>query len=135
MVFVIDTDTFQMIVDTYRDRQNGFVFGTNPAGIEYDGQVTNEGQGGGGLGFGSMQSGGSGSGFNINQPTGTPTWIDLGIPDLDRAMAFYRPLFGWEFHVGPAEVGRHTMCLLDGKPVAALMPNADSGATEFWWNM
>jgi hypothetical protein len=61
-----DTDSFQMIVDTYRDRQNGFVFGTNPAGIEYDGQVTNEGQGGGGLGFGSMQSGGSGSGFNIN---------------------------------------------------------------------
>jgi hypothetical protein len=61
-----DTDSFQMIVDTYRDRQNGFVFGTNPAGIEYDGQVTNEGQGGGGLGFGNMQSGGSGSGFNIN---------------------------------------------------------------------
>jgi hypothetical protein len=61
-----DTDSFQMIFDTYRDRQNGFVFGTNPAGIEYDGQVTNEGQGGGGLGFGQMQSGGSGSGFNIN---------------------------------------------------------------------
>jgi hypothetical protein len=61
-----DTDSFQMIIDTYRDRQNGFLFGTNPAGIEYDGQVTNEGQGGGGLGFGQMQSGGSGSGFNIN---------------------------------------------------------------------
>jgi uncharacterized protein len=23
-----------------------------------------------------------------NQPNGTPTWIDLGIPDLDRAMDF-----------------------------------------------
>jgi len=42
-----DTDSFQIILDTYRDRQNGFVFGTNPAGLEYDGQVTNEGQGGG----------------------------------------------------------------------------------------
>ena len=61
-----DTDSFQMIVDTYRDRQNGFVFGTNPAGIEYDGQVTNEGQGGGGQGGGQMQSGGIGAGFNIN---------------------------------------------------------------------
>jgi len=61
-----DTDSFQMIVDTYRDRRNGFVFGTNPAGVEYDGQVTNEGQGGGGLGFGQMQAGGSGAGFNIN---------------------------------------------------------------------
>ena len=61
-----DTDSFQMIFDTYRDRQNGFVFGTNPAGVEYDGQVTNEGEGGGGLGPGQMQSSGSGRGFNIN---------------------------------------------------------------------
>src|SRR5688572_14831953 len=46
------TDSFQMILDTYHDRQNGFVFGTNPAGIEYDGQVSNEGLGGGGAGGG-----------------------------------------------------------------------------------
>jgi len=38
-----DTDSFQVILDTYLDRQNGFVFGTNPAGLEYDGQVSNEG--------------------------------------------------------------------------------------------
>ena len=43
---LLDTDSFQMIFDTYRDRQNGFVFGTNPAGIEYDGQVSSEGEGG-----------------------------------------------------------------------------------------
>ena len=36
-----------------------------------------------------------------NPPDGTPTWIDLGIPDLERAMAFYGALFGWEFEVGP----------------------------------
>ncbi|MEM7583974.1 MAG: DUF5916 domain-containing protein [Acidobacteriota bacterium] len=41
-----DTDSFQIILDTFLDRQNGFVFGTNPAGIEYDGQVTKEGSGG-----------------------------------------------------------------------------------------
>jgi uncharacterized protein len=23
-----------------------------------------------------------------NQPDGTPTWIDLAVPDLERAMAF-----------------------------------------------
>ncbi len=45
-----ETDSFQIILDTYRDRQNGFVFGTNPTGLEYDGQVTNEGEGGRGLG-------------------------------------------------------------------------------------
>jgi hypothetical protein len=61
-----ESDSFRMILDTYRDRLNGFVFGTNPAGIEYDGQVTNEGQGGGGLGGGQTQQAGSGSGFNLN---------------------------------------------------------------------
>ncbi len=61
-------DSFQMILDTFSDRQNGFVFGTTPAGQEYDGQVTDEGGGsslfggGGGGGF----SRGSGSGFNLN---------------------------------------------------------------------
>jgi hypothetical protein len=59
-----ETDSFQIILDTYHDQQNGFVFGTNPAGIEYDGQVTNEGLG---TGFGARrQRGGSGGGFNIN---------------------------------------------------------------------
>jgi len=61
-----DTDSFQVIFDTYRDNLNGFVFGTNPAGIEYDGQVTNEGQGGGGLGRGQRLQLGSGGGFNLN---------------------------------------------------------------------
>ncbi len=58
-----ETDAFQIILDTYRDGQNGFVFGTNPAGIEYDGQVTNEGQG---VLNASPQRGGSAGGFNIN---------------------------------------------------------------------
>ncbi len=31
------------MLDTFRDRQNGFVFGTNPGAIEYDGQVRSEG--------------------------------------------------------------------------------------------
>ena len=70
-----------------------------------------------------------------NQPDGTPTWIDLGIPDLERAMEFYGALFGWEFEVGPAETMRYTECRLDGRPVAALAENPDPEATAFWWNM
>lgn len=42
-----ETDSFQFILDTYNDKLNGYLFGTNPAGIEYDAHVTNEGQGGG----------------------------------------------------------------------------------------
>ena len=45
-----DTDAFLVIIDGLLDRQNGYVFGTNPAGIEYDGQVTAEGSGTG-IGF------------------------------------------------------------------------------------
>ncbi|CRK58295.1 probable glyoxalase/bleomycin resistance protein, dioxygenase superfamily [Alloactinosynnema sp. L-07] len=73
--------------------------------------------------------------MNVNQPLGTPTWLDLGIPDLDRAMAFYHAVFAWEFDIGPAETGNYTNCLVNGLPVAALMPNPDPEATEFWWNV
>ena len=59
-----ESDAFVVVFDTYRDGQNGFVFGTTPAGIEYDGQFTNEGSGGGG-GRGRQQAG-SGGGFNLN---------------------------------------------------------------------
>ncbi len=52
-----DSDAVLIILDTYHDRQNGFVFGTNPAAREYDGQLTREGSGGG---FGSS------GGFNKN---------------------------------------------------------------------
>jgi len=57
------TDSFLFILDTYNDGQNGFLFGTNSLGIEYDGQVDNEGQGN----FGTRrQQGGVIGGFNIN---------------------------------------------------------------------
>jgi hypothetical protein len=41
------SDSFQVIIDGFLDEQNGFVFGTNPAGLEYDAQVDKEGRGGG----------------------------------------------------------------------------------------
>jgi hypothetical protein len=57
-----DTDSIQILLDTFNDGQNAFVFGTNPFGIEYDGQVRAEGQTGQGGGGG----GGRASGFNVN---------------------------------------------------------------------
>jgi hypothetical protein len=55
-----DTDSFQVVFDRFHDKQNGFIFGTNPAGIEYDGQVIKEGAG-------DFSSGGGG--FNLNWDT------------------------------------------------------------------
>jgi len=39
-----ETDSVQVLFDTFNDGQNGFVFGTNPLGVEYDGQVAGEGE-------------------------------------------------------------------------------------------
>src|SRR5688572_13023967 len=38
-----EMDSFQMIFDTFQDKQNGFVFGTNAAGVQYDAQVRFQG--------------------------------------------------------------------------------------------
>lgn len=65
-----DTDSIQVILDTFNDNQNGFVFGTDPQGIEYDGQVAAEGQTSGFASSGSAGQAGSQrgqvSGFNPN---------------------------------------------------------------------
>lgn len=49
-----NSDSFRVVIDSFHDQQNGFVFGTNPAGLAFDAQVINEasdrfGSGGGGL--------------------------------------------------------------------------------------
>src|SRR5437764_560600 len=40
-------DYFALILDTFHDHQNGFMFATTPAGVEYDAQISREGEGGG----------------------------------------------------------------------------------------
>lgn len=64
-----ETDAFQVIMDTYDDGQNGFVFGTNPTGIEYDGQVTREG---------NQSFGSGGGGFNKNWDTSWTVQTQVG---------------------------------------------------------
>ncbi len=53
-----ETDAIIMVLDTFNDTQNAFVFGTNALGILYDGQVAGEGQT---AGISSNQSGTGGS--------------------------------------------------------------------------
>ena len=65
-----EADSFQIIFDTYHDQQNGFVFGTTPAGVQYDAQLRGEGSTGGGTGggarFGGGARAGAGGGLNAN---------------------------------------------------------------------
>ena len=39
-----DQDTFEVLLDTFNDRRNGFVFTTNAAGAKADTQIANEGR-------------------------------------------------------------------------------------------
>ena len=58
-----NSDSFSFIIDTFKDYQTGYLFGTNPAGIEYDAQITGGGEEGGMMRRFSM---GTGGGFNVN---------------------------------------------------------------------
>jgi Domain of unknown function (DUF5916) len=70
------TDAFQILLDTYNDNQNGYIFATTVSGIEYDAQIVHGGQSrqvggppragqGSGSGTAGAQSGGISS-FNLN---------------------------------------------------------------------
>lgn len=68
-----------------------------------------------------------------NAAPGTPCWVDLGIPDAQRAMEFYRAVFGWEFTEAAAEYGGYINALKNGKKVAGIMGQQDAPAA--WWGM
>ena len=62
---------------------------------------------------------------------GVPSWVDLGTPDIPKAIEFYSSLFGWQIEQGPPETGGYSMCLLRGKPVAGLGPQMNPGP-PYW---
>jgi len=75
-----DTDAFLFIVDGLLDRQNGFVFGTNPAGIEFDGQVVKEASGRFSAGGGGFNKNWDGS-WTVRTQTGDFGWsAEFDIP-------------------------------------------------------
>jgi len=53
-----NTDSVEILFDTFNDKQNGVVFGTSPTGIEYDAQISKAGQGRGGGGTPARAGGG-----------------------------------------------------------------------------
>ena len=94
-----DSDSFRLILDTFRDQQNGFVFGTNPNGLEYDGQVTNEGQGGS-IVLGGAQAG-SGGGFNLNWDA---SWtVRTSVTDIGWSAEFAIPFRTLRYPAGDTQ--------------------------------
>jgi len=62
---------------------------------------------------------------------GVPSWVDLGTPDIPKAIEFYSGLFGWEIEQGPPETGGYSIAQLRGKPVAGLGPQMNPGP-PYW---
>ena len=66
-----DTDSVQILLDTFDDDQSAFIFGTTPTGVEFDAQLSKAGQARGGVGTpatagaGGAQRGGAAA-FNLN---------------------------------------------------------------------
>ena len=94
-------DAFLLVLDTYNDSENGFVFATNPGGIEHDGQVIDEGRQtgrgtGGARGNSGRQQGGAQGGFNIN-------WDGSWMVSTDRDERVGTPFS--EFHSPPFGTG------------------------------
>ena len=62
---------------------------------------------------------------------GVPCWVDLATSDLDRASAFYGPLFGWEFEPS-FEGSGYYMATRKGMPAAGVTKAADPGMEPVW---
>ena len=67
-------------------------------------------------------------------PNGTPCWIDLMVTDPAAAKAFYSGLFGWDIQDGPPEAGGYAMCLINGRPVAAISPKPEENLFPNTWS-
>ncbi|WP_433461513.1 VOC family protein [Spirillospora sp. CA-128828] len=70
-----------------------------------------------------------------NAPDGTPNWLDIGIPDLERAKTFYGTLFGWQYEDTGPEGGHYNLCTLRGEPVAGMMRNPEDQPNVYWWSV
>ncbi|WP_030763027.1 VOC family protein [Streptomyces sp. NRRL F-2664] len=64
---------------------------------------------------------------------GAPCWIDLGVPDVPAAAAFYGAVLGWEYEsMGEGEEMEGGMFRKDGKIVAGLGRLTEEGARPAW---
>ncbi|MFJ8434988.1 VOC family protein [Kitasatospora sp. NPDC094019] len=59
-------------------------------------------------------------------------WLDLGTPDVEAAVAFYRGLFGWEFASAGPEAGGYGFLRKGDRTVAAVGPLTEEGAGSAW---
>ncbi|GAB3652893.1 VOC family protein [Actinocorallia lasiicapitis] len=68
-----------------------------------------------------------------NAAPGTPCWVDLGIPDPQRAKEFYAAVFGWEYNEPGPDYGGYFSATKNGHQVAGMMGVQE--APTAWWGV
>jgi uncharacterized protein len=64
---------------------------------------------------------------------GTPSWVDLGSPDVKASADFYGAVLGWTAHTVPQpEAGGYTLFHSNGKQVAGVAPLMNPGQPPAW---
>ncbi len=64
-------------------------------------------------------------------PEGVPCWVDLAVPDVDRATSFYGQLLGWDFQPGTTAPD-YLMALRKGLPAAGIGPLTEPVTSPVW---
>jgi predicted enzyme related to lactoylglutathione lyase len=65
-------------------------------------------------------------------PTGTPCWVDLSVPDVAAATAFYGTVLGWSFVDSGEEFGHYHIVQTGGRAAAAIGPLMQEGQPSAW---
>jgi predicted enzyme related to lactoylglutathione lyase len=65
-------------------------------------------------------------------PAGTPCWVDIAVPDVAAATAFYGEVLGWSFVDTGEQFGNYHIAQVGGRAVAAVGPVMEEGQPSFW---
>jgi uncharacterized protein len=73
--------------------------------------------------------------FDGPRPQGHPCWMDLTVPDVEAAAAFYASVFGWDYAVSGPEFAHYHQAKVDGRGVAGLAQRTGDDAPPPAWTL
>ena len=65
-------------------------------------------------------------------PAGTPCWVDLSVPDVEAAVAFYADVIGWTFVDTGPDYGGYQIAQMDGRAASGVGPIMQEGQPSAW---
>ena len=65
-------------------------------------------------------------------PAGTPCWVDLAVPDVQEAVAFYAAVIGWTYVDTGPDYGNYQIAQVDGRAAAGIGPIMQEGQPSAW---